>query len=130
MISTSLGFAGGFSLMWKFGLSGAIAILALLISCYYYAQRRSRSAFSSRSAWLGPIYSMDSVLNWWSISSLRCSFCLCSNTDGGAAYNRGQSAFRMMVLLVLVGGAAYASECSNPIRSENGPLRRISFIQV
>ena len=45
MISTSLGFAGGFSLMWKFGLSGPIAILALLISCYYYAERRFTVCF-------------------------------------------------------------------------------------
>ena len=111
MISTSLGFAGGFSLMWKFGLSGAIAILALLISCYYYAQRRFTVCFliSLGLAALNLYYGFRSQLVVHLVAAVLVLPLFDTARKSGSGLRRGQRLFRIIVLLVLAGGAAYAA---------------------
>jgi hypothetical protein len=111
MISTSLGFAGGFSLMWKFGLSGAIAILALLISSYYYSQRRFTVCFliSLGLAALNLYYGFRSQLVVHLVAAVLVLPLFDSARKSGSGLRRGQRSFRIIVLLVLAGGAAYAA---------------------
>ncbi len=112
MVSTGMGFSG-MSLMWKFGLSGAVAVSALLVSSHYYAQGRYwRCLFISLVlAWLNLYYGFRSQLVVHLVAAvLILPFFDSSRTRRAAS--GGQSPWRILILLVLAGASAYAANAA------------------
>ena len=113
MVSTGMGFAGGFSLMWKFGFSGAVAISALLVSSYYYAQGRYWICLfiSLVLAWLNLYYGFRSQLVVHLVAAVLI-LPLFDSSRTRRATTRGQSPSRILMLLLLAGGAAYGANAA------------------
>ncbi len=108
-----LGFTGEYALMWKFGLSGAVAIVALLISSHYYVQRRYWicALISCGLAAANLYYGFRSQL----VVHLVAGVLILPLFEGAKMRRRGpagQSRFRTVVLLVLAGGAAYGANAA------------------
>jgi hypothetical protein len=113
MTSTGLGF-GGMSLMWKFGLSGAVAITGLLVSSYYYAQGRYWRCLiiSLFLAWLNLYYGFRSQLVVHLVSAVLVLPLFDQSRAGRSDTRRSQSPGRILLLLALAGGAAYLANAS------------------
>jgi O-antigen ligase len=120
--SIGLGFAGEVSLMWKFGLSGAVAIAALLVSSHYYAQKRYYISFFI-SIGLGALnlyYGFRSQLVVHLISAVLILPLFDRAQVLRSGVRRGKGTLRVMLLLVLAGGAAYAANAAIKMASELG----------
>jgi hypothetical protein len=111
MTSSGLGF-GGISLMWKFGLSGAVAITGLLVSSYYYAQGKYWRCLliSLFLAWLNLYYGFRSQLVVHLVSAVLVLPLFGQSWKRNT--RRGQSPVRILILLALAGGAAYVANAS------------------
>jgi O-antigen ligase len=122
MLFYGMAFWGGFSLMWKFGLSGAVAIAALLISSYYYSQRRYWiSTFISVA--LGAInlyYGFRSQLVVHLISGMLILPLFGRKQAFRSGVRRGRGAFGVIMLLVFAGGAAYVANLAIKYAAELG----------
>jgi hypothetical protein len=107
-------FAGDFSLMWKFGLSGAVAVVALLASSYYYVQRRFTVCFliSLGLAGLNLYYGFRSQMVVHLIAAVLVLPIFDSARTMRSNVRKSQSSFRIAILLVLAGGAAYAANAA------------------
>ena len=105
-----MSFAGETSLMWKFGLSGSVAIIALLLSSYFYSRQRYRVCFfiSLGLAALNLYYGFRSQLVVHLVSAVFVLpiFKGFTTRSGGRT---GQSKTRTILILVTAAGAAYAS---------------------
>ena len=112
-------FAGETSLMWKFGLSGAVAIVALLVSSHYYSQRRYGicTVIAIGLAGLNLYYGFRSQL----VVHLVAGALILPLFDN-AKKRPGvrQSPWRIIVLLALAGGAAYAANTAIRFGAELG----------
>ncbi len=122
MARIGLGFAGEFSLIWKFGLSGAVAILALLVSSYYYARRRYAVCFliSLALAGLNLYYGFRSQLVVHLVAAVLVLPLFESTRMTGSGGQAGLRRFRVIVLLLLAGGAAYAANAAIRYAAEAG----------
>jgi O-antigen ligase len=122
MVSTSMGFLPGISLMWKFGLSGAVAITALLISSYYYAQQKYWRCFfiSLVLAWSNLYYGFRSQLVVHLVSAVLILPLFEQPRTGRSDLRRKQSPLRIIILLALVGGAAYTANAAIKYGSKIG----------
>jgi hypothetical protein len=121
LITTSLLFSSEFMIRWKFGISQGLAIIALLVSSYYYARRRYRicllislvlAALNLRYGFrsqLG-VHFVAMVLIWPLSSQARMQPGARSVQDKG----------RILILLVLAAGAAYAANASIKYAAERG----------
>jgi len=121
MFWTGMGF-GGFSLMWKFGFSGAIAITALLISSYYYARQKYSICLliSLGLAWLNLYYGFRSQLLVHLVAAV-IILPLFSHSHTKFGENRGrQNMSRTLMLLALAAGAAYAANASIKYAARSG----------
>jgi hypothetical protein len=120
LITTSLQFPE-FMLRWKFGISQGFAIIALLISSHYYGRRRYRicllislvlAALNLRYGFrsqLG-VHFVAMVLIWPLSPHARMQHGARSVQDKG----------RILILLVLAAGAAYAANASIKYAAERG----------
>jgi O-antigen ligase len=111
MLKIAFAFREDFLVAWKFGLAYALTLMALLVSCYFYVQRRHwiyvsislgmaalNLIFASRSQVAIDLISLTLVL-----PILRRKHSLQGGTD------KCVEAFRIAILLTLACGAAYAA---------------------
>jgi O-antigen ligase len=114
--------AGEYSLMWKFGLSGAVAIAALLVSSHYYAQRKYAICvlISIGLACANLYYGFRSQLVVHLIAGVLILplFNSARVRSGGPA--SGQSRARIVVLLALAAAAAYGANAAIKYGSQLG----------
>jgi O-antigen ligase len=119
---SSLEFSYDFLLQWKFGLSHAFAMLALLISAYFYKRRRYWVCFSITLllAAINFRYGFRSQLVILVISAvLILPIFDNAQTQAGSA-RRYQNTVRVFVLLALSGGVAYATNAAIKYAAEKG----------
>ncbi len=117
-----LGFAGEVSLMWKFGLSGAVAIAALLVSSHYYQQKRYYISFFI-SIGLGALnlyYGFRSQLVVHLISAVLILPLFDRAQVLRSGVRRGKGSLRVVMLVLLAGGAAYAANAAIKFAAEIG----------
>ena len=117
-----LGFAGEIGLMWKFGLSGAVAILALLVSSHYYRQKRYGISFliSIGLGGLNLYYGFRSQLVVHLISAVLILPMFENAEVLRSGVRRGKGTLRVIMLLLLAGGAAYAANTAIKYAAELG----------
>jgi hypothetical protein len=111
MFSISMYFRNDTPIMWKFGLGGTVAIAALLVSSHYYARKKYWICvlISLGLAALNLNFGFRSQLVVHLVSGVLLVplFDKAPSRRGG-----GQSSSRVLVLLVLAAGAAYAANAS------------------
>jgi O-antigen ligase len=107
-------FSEDLMLQWKFGLSQGLSILALLISSYYFKRRRYRVCLSISLLLAGVNlrYGFRSQLVIIFVSAVLTLplFDTARTRASAAADNR--NTFRVLILLALAGGAAYAANAA------------------
>ncbi len=111
MLYIAFHFRGDFLVAWKFGLGYAITLLALLVSCYYYARRRHWiyiSIFLGMAA-LNLIFAARSqiAVDLISLALVLPIFTRKSTLQSGAV--KTKETLRVVVLLTVAAGAAYAA---------------------
>ena len=120
LVVTSLQFPE-FMIRWKFGISQGVAIVALLVSSYYYGRRRYRICLliSLVLAALNLRYGFRSQLGVHFVAMV-----LIWPLSGRARMQSGarsvQDKGRILILLVLAAGAAYAANASIKYAAERG----------
>jgi hypothetical protein len=114
MISSGLGFAEGFALMWKFGISGAVAITALLVSSYFYGQQKYWTCFfiSVMLAALNLRYGFRSQLVVHLVAGVLILPLFEQPQSRRSGAHPWQRRFRVLIMLALAGAAAYAANVS------------------
>jgi hypothetical protein len=105
---------GDFVLMWKFGLSGAVAIIALLVSSHFYSQRRYTICvlISLGLAALNLYYGYRSQLVVHLIAAVFVLPIFDDARKTRSGGQGGQNPIRILILLVLAGGAAYTANAA------------------
>jgi len=121
MARTGFEFAGESSLMWKFGLSGAVAIPALLLSSHYYVKRRYGicTLIAVGLAGANLYYGFRSQLVVHLVAGVLI-LPLFNSARMRDVLAGGQSRLRIVVLLALAGGAAYAANAAVKYGSQLG----------
>lgn len=114
LLAGSYNFSGDFNLQWKFGVSEGSAVLAMLISSFYFGKRRYGICFLISLIWaaLNLRYGFRSQL---AIQCVAAALTLPlfgepRKTRSGIA--SGQTPARVVVTVVLVGLAAYVANTS------------------
>jgi hypothetical protein len=102
-------YRGAFNVQWKFGLAQSVGIVALLICSYFYEQRRYGRCvvIFLVLAGLSLVYGFRSQLAVLFVSGALI-FPLPVRTRRGSPPGE-QNLFKVFVLLILAGGAAYAA---------------------
>jgi O-antigen ligase len=100
-----------FLVAWKFGLAYAITLMALLVSCYFYVRRRHwiYIAISLGMAALNLIFASRSQIAIDLISLTLALPILRQNSLLPGGTGKSVQTFRIVVLLTLACGAAYAA---------------------
>lgn len=122
LIVGSWEFSSDFALQWKFGFSQGFSMMALLGSSYYYARRRYLACFliTCFLAGLNLKYGFRSQLGVHFVSAALI-LPLLGQARGRRGDSRGsQDTFRVLVMLVLAGGAAYAANASIKFAAQHG----------
>ncbi len=122
MARIGLGFVGEPALVWKFGLSGAVAIPALLVSSHYYVRRRYGICILIAVGLAGAnlYYGFRSQLVIHLLAGVLILPIFNSAKMRGNLAAGGQSRFRVIVVLILAGGAAYAANSAIKYGSQLG----------
>jgi O-antigen ligase len=122
MLVGSWQFRGSFNVQWKFGVSEGLAMIAMLVSSYYYAKRRYWICFSISLvlAGLNLIYGFRSQLAIVFVAAV-----LILPIFGQARTIRGSSrsgygTSKVVMLLVLAGGAAYMANVAIKYAARRG----------
>jgi hypothetical protein len=112
LIIGSWQFAREFTLQWKFGVSQGVAIVALLGSSYFYARRRYRVSFLVVLvlAALNLYYGFRSQLGIHFVSA--ALILPLSGLSSRRDARGSKSTWRLVILLILAGSAAYAANAS------------------
>jgi hypothetical protein len=120
LITTSLQFPE-FMLRWKFGISQGVAIIALLVSSHYYAGRRYRICLliSLVLAALNLRYGFRSQLGVHFVAMVLI-WPLSAHAKMQHGARSAQHKGRILILLVLAAGAAYAANASIKYAAERG----------
>jgi hypothetical protein len=122
MFRISLAFRDDTPIMWKFGLGGSIAVAALLVSSHFYARRKYWICvlISVGLAALNLNFGFRSQLVVHLVSAVLLVplFDKALVNRGGVGGGRGSS--RVLVLLALAAGAAYAANASIKYAAESG----------
>jgi hypothetical protein len=107
-------FGGEFTIQWKFGISQGLAIFALLGSSYFYAKGKYRVCFtiSFVLAALNLHYGFRSQLAVHFISSVLIWPLSAQVRTRHGVFRGRQDMVRILTLLILAGGAAYAANAS------------------
>jgi len=110
LIGSSLEFSGDFSIQWKFGVSQGLSILVLLGSSYLYAKQKYRLCLliSVVLAGLNLNYGFRSQLGVHFVSAVLIMPLFAQSTRRPGT----QSPMRILLLLTLALGAAYAANAS------------------
>jgi O-antigen ligase len=114
MFIGSLQFRGDFLEEWKFGIAQGVAVLALLVSSYFYTKRKYWTCFllSMILAGLNLRYGFRSQL----VVQLVAAVLVLPLFDAARTVRNGphvgQNRWKVIVLLVLAGGAAYAANAA------------------
>jgi hypothetical protein len=122
MLISSLQFSGEFLLQWKFGLSHAFAMAALIVSSYFYKRQRYWICLSITLflAAMNFHYGFRSQLVILVISAvLILPVFDIAKTRAGSPPGL-QNTFRILILLALSGGLAYASNAVIKYAAEKG----------
>jgi hypothetical protein len=109
-------------LRWKFGVSQGLAIIALLGSSYFYARRRYRIFFliSLVLAALNLRYGFRSQLGVHFVATVLIWPLSAQARMSPGSSRGGQDKARVLILLVLAGGAAYAANASIKYAARQG----------
>ena len=122
MLIGSFQFRGDFLEQWKFGVAEGVAVLALLVSSYFYVRRRYWTCFliSMILAGLNLRYGFRSQL----LVQLVAAVLVLPLFDEARSWRNGsrvgQNRLKVLVLLVLAGGAAYAANAAIKYASRIG----------
>ncbi len=110
------------NLRWKFGVSQGLAIIALLGSSYFYARRRYRIFFliSLVLAALNLRYGFRSQLGVHFVATVLIWPLSAQARMSPGSSRGGQDKARLLILLVLAGGAAYAANASIKYAARQG----------
>ena len=111
MLSIAFAFRQDFLVAWKFGLGYAITLLAMLVSCNFYAQKRYRISVSIAlgMAALNFIFAARSQTAVDLISLVLVLPVFGRNWSPKGVPRKRAEAYRIVVTLTLACGAAYAS---------------------
>jgi hypothetical protein len=122
MLVSSWQFNGDFYEQWKFGLSQAFAIVALLGSSYFYAQRRFWICLliSMGLGGLNLIYGFRSQVGVHLVSAVLILPLMGQARIWRGGSRAGQNRLRVFVLLALAGGAAYAANVAIKYAAKSG----------
>jgi hypothetical protein len=122
LITASLMFSAEFMLRWKFGVSQGLAILALLGSSYFYAQRRYRVCFliSLVLAALNLRYGFRSQLGVHFVAMVLIWPLAGQGRNQPAASRSVHAKARILLLLVVAAGAAYAANAAIKYAAQRG----------
>jgi hypothetical protein len=119
---SSMEFSSDFTLQWKFGLSHACAMMALLVSAYYYKRRRYWICFAIALllAVMNLRYGARSQLVIHVISAVLI-LPIFDSAQAQASSARGTpNTVRVLVLLAMAGGVAYAANAAIKYAAEKG----------
>jgi O-antigen ligase len=123
MLIGSRQFRGDLQLEWKFGLSSAVVILALLAASYFYARKRYRVYFGILlvlSA-LNLAFAFRSQVAVILIATVLTLPIFTQNgTSRGGGHHRKPSPFRLVGLLALAFGAAYLANQAIKFAADRG----------
>ncbi len=122
MFLGSLQFRGDFLEEWKFGVAQGIAVLALLGSSHFYSRRKYWICFliSMVLAGLNLRYGFRSQLMVQLVAAVLVLPLFDDARTGRNGSRAGQNRWKVVVLLVLAGGAAYAANAAIKYGSEIG----------
>jgi O-antigen ligase len=111
MARIGLGFLGESALVWKFGLSGAVSIPALLVSSHYYIRRRYAICIliAIGLAGLNLYYGFRSQLVIHLLAGVLILPIFNNAKLRSGPATGSQSRFRVIILLALASGAAYVA---------------------
>jgi hypothetical protein len=118
----SLQFSSEFVIQWKYGLSNAVAMVALLVSAYFYKRRRYWICFAIALilAALNLRYGFRSQLVINVISAVLI-LPIFDSAQTQASNARGNpNTVRILVLLTMAGGVVYAANLAIKFAAENG----------
>jgi hypothetical protein len=121
LITGSLQFSD-FMLRWKFGVSQGLAIIALFVSSYYYARRRYRICFliSLVLAALNLRYGFRSQLGVHFVAMVLIWPLSGQARNQPAASRSARDKARILLLLVVAAGAAYAANAAIKYAAQRG----------
>ena len=122
LITLTLHSSSDFMVQWKFGVSQGLAIIALLGSSYYYAKRRYRICFliSLVLAGLNLRYGFRSQLGVHFVAMVLIWPLSAQARRQPANSHSIQAKARILILLVVAAGAAYAANASIKYAAEEG----------
>ena len=122
LLTSWFSFSGEFNVQWKFGLSQGISIFALLGSSYFYAKGKYRVCFfiSFVLAALNFHYGFRSQLAVHFISSVLIWPLSAQVRTQHGVFRGRQDTVRILTLLILAGGAAYAANASIKYAASHG----------
>jgi hypothetical protein len=114
-------YSGEFNVQWKFGLSQGLAIFALLGSSHFYAKGKYRVCFfiSFVLAALNLHYGFRSQLAVHFVSSVLILPLSAQVRNRHGVFRGRQDMVRILTLLFLAGGAAYAANASIKFAAEH-----------
>jgi hypothetical protein len=115
-------FKGDFNEQWKFGVAEAVAVLFLLLSSHFYIRRRYGVCFliSMILAGLNLRYGFRSQLMVQLVSAVLVLPLFDESRTGRNGSRVGQNRWKVVILLVLAGGAAYAANAAVKYASKIG----------
>ena len=122
MLAGSWQFKSDFNIQWKFGLAQSTGTVALLISSYYYSRRRYWVCFLI-SLILGGLSLAYGFRSQLAIVFVSAALILPLSNQARQRHGDrrgGQDTFRILILLVLAGGAAYAANAAIKYAAERG----------
>jgi O-antigen ligase len=115
-------FRGNFGEQWKFGISEAIAVLALLVSSYYYSRRRYKICLliSLFLAGLNLMYGFRSQLVVHLVSAVLVLPLFDKPRNRRDVSGGRQSPMKVVFLLALAGGAVYVASAAIKFAAKSG----------
>jgi hypothetical protein len=118
----SFQFSRDFLLQWKFGVSEGSAVLAMLVSSHFYGKRKYGICFLISAAWAGLnlYYGFRSQLAIHFVAAALTLPLFGQPRLLRSGIPAGQNKLRIILTLVLVGGAAYAANASIKYAAKSG----------
>jgi O-antigen ligase len=115
-------FRAGFAQQWKFGVAEGVAVVALLVSSHFYIRRRYGICFliAMILAGLNLRYGFRSQLVVQLVAAVLVLPLFDEARTGRNGSHAGQNRWKVIVLLVLAGGAAYAANAAIKYGSKIG----------
>jgi hypothetical protein len=119
---SSLQFSDEFLIQWKFGLSNAVAIVALVVSAYFYKRRRYWICFSITFvlAAINFRYAYRSQLVIHVVSAVLILPIFDRAQTRSTSARGNQNAVRVLILLALTGGVVYGANAAIKYAAEKG----------